>query len=49
MTEVGYNALAYRLGNAMTNTQTLTNQNGPAGTNYLFVGWETLTHSNNNA
>lgn len=49
VTEVGYNALAYRLGNAMTNTQTLTLQNRPAGTNLLFVGWETLTHASNNA
>ncbi|MFC3505578.1 lectin [Micromonospora krabiensis] len=47
ITEVGYNALANRLGNAMTNTQTLTVQQRPAGTNNLFVAWETLTHAEN--
>ena len=49
VTEVGYNALANRLGNGMTNTGILTNNNRPAGTNHLFVGWETLTHANNPA
>ncbi|MFJ6985861.1 MULTISPECIES: alginate lyase family protein [unclassified Streptomyces] len=44
ITEVGYNALHNRLGIAMTNTQTLTQQNRPSGTNNLFVAWETLTH-----
>jgi hypothetical protein len=43
VTEVGFNAMNFRLGNAMTNTQTLTEQNRPAGTNNLFVAWETLT------
>jgi hypothetical protein len=47
VTEVGFNALNFRLGNAMTNTQTLTQQNRPAGTNNLFVAWETLTHAEN--
>ncbi|MFD0785032.1 ricin-type beta-trefoil lectin domain protein [Micromonospora azadirachtae] len=47
ITEVGYNAMANRLGNAMTNTQTLTLQQRPAGTNNLFVAWETLTHGDN--
>ncbi len=31
----------------MTNTQTLTQNNRPAGTNNLFVAWETLTHGDN--
>jgi hypothetical protein len=47
VTEVGYNALHNRLGIAMTNTQTLTRNNRPAGTNNLFVAWETLTHGDN--
>ena len=36
-----------RLGFAMTNTQTLTLSRRPAGTNNLFVAWETLTHGDN--
>ncbi|MFJ6570647.1 alginate lyase family protein [Streptomyces sp. NPDC091292] len=44
VTEVGYNAMHNRLGFAMTNTQTLTTRNRPAGSNNLFVAWETLTH-----
>ncbi|MEU2062703.1 alginate lyase family protein [Streptomyces sp. NPDC013455] len=47
VTEVGYNALHNRLGVAMTNTQALTEQNRPAGSNNLFVAWETLTHGDN--
>ncbi|MFD8816760.1 alginate lyase family protein [Streptomyces sp. NPDC059627] len=47
VTEVGYNALHNRLGIAMTNTQTLTLDNRPAGSNNLFVAWETLTHGDN--
>ncbi|WP_189938631.1 alginate lyase family protein [Streptomyces sulfonofaciens] len=47
VTEVGYNAMHNRLGNAMDNTQKLTEQNRPAGTNNLFVAWETLTHGDN--
>ncbi|GAA1713269.1 alginate lyase family protein [Fodinicola feengrottensis] len=47
VTEVGFNALSFRLGNAMANTQTLTENNRPAGTNSLFVAWETLTHAQN--
>ncbi|GAA4571855.1 alginate lyase family protein [Planotetraspora kaengkrachanensis] len=47
VTEVGYNALHNRMGIAMTNTQTLTLQQRPAGTNNLFVAWETLTHGDN--
>jgi hypothetical protein len=47
VTEVAFNALHNRLGVAMTNTQTLTERQRPAGTNNLFVAWETLTHANN--
>ncbi|MFF8593955.1 alginate lyase family protein [Streptomyces sp. NPDC015220] len=49
VTEVGYNALHNRLGIAMTNTQALTERNRPAGTNALFVAWETLTHGDDPA
>lgn len=49
VTEVGYNALHNRLGIAMTNTQALTQRNRPAGSNNLFVAWETLTHGDNPA
>ncbi|MEV4530235.1 hypothetical protein [Streptosporangium sp. NPDC049304] len=47
ITEVGFNALNNRMGIAMTNTQRLTEQQRPAGTNVLFVAWETLTHAAN--
>ncbi|WP_409467568.1 alginate lyase family protein [Streptomyces sp. HC307] len=47
VTEVGYNAMHNRLGHAMTNTQALTERNRPAGSNNLFVAWETLTHGDN--
>ncbi|MFJ8080137.1 alginate lyase family protein [Streptomyces sp. NPDC096205] len=47
VTEVGHNALHNRLGIAMTNTQALTERNRPAGSNNLFVAWETLTHGDN--
>ncbi|MFJ9634365.1 alginate lyase family protein [Streptomyces sp. NPDC101175] len=47
VTEVGYNALHNRLGIAMANTRTLTLDNRPAGSNNLFVAWETLTHGDN--
>ena len=36
-----------RLGYAMTNTQALTECRRPAGSNNLFVAWETLTHAEN--
>ncbi|MFK4692320.1 alginate lyase family protein [Streptomyces pristinaespiralis] len=49
VTEVGLNALAGRMGHAMTNTQRLTEQQRPAGSNNLFVAWETLTHAGNPA
>ncbi|MDP4502424.1 alginate lyase family protein [Nonomuraea turcica] len=47
VTEVGFNALNNRMGLAMSNTQALTEQQRPAGTNNLFVAWETLTHAGN--
>ncbi|MFC4588770.1 alginate lyase family protein [Sphaerisporangium corydalis] len=47
VTEVGFNALHNRMGIAMTNTQALTESQRPAGTNALFVAWETLTHADN--
>ncbi|MFE4172173.1 alginate lyase family protein [Streptomyces sp. NPDC056909] len=47
ITEVGFNALNTRLGYAMTNTQRLTEQQRPSGTNNLFVAWETLTNAGN--
>jgi alginate lyase len=47
VTEVGYNHLHTRLGITMPNTQTLTESRRPAGTNNLFVEWQTLTHANN--
>ncbi|MER6242331.1 alginate lyase family protein [Streptomyces griseorubiginosus] len=47
VTEVGYNALHHRLGIGMSNTQALTERNRPAGSNNLFVAWETLTHGDN--
>ncbi|MFF7544443.1 alginate lyase family protein [Streptomyces canus] len=47
VTEVGYNALHNRLGMGMTNTRALTERNRPAGSNNLFVAWETLTHGDN--
>ncbi|MFG3234219.1 alginate lyase family protein [Streptomyces antibioticus] len=49
VTEVGFNALHHRLGVAMTNSQTLTERGRPAGSNNLFVAWETLTHAGNSA
>jgi hypothetical protein len=47
VTEVGFNALNTRMGIAMANTQTLTESQRPAGTNSLFVAWETLTNAEN--
>ncbi|WP_433058151.1 alginate lyase family protein [Dactylosporangium sp. CS-033363] len=49
VTEVAFNALHNRMGIAMTNTQRLTEQSRPAGSNNLFVAWETLTHADNPA
>ena len=47
VTEVGFNTLHTLHGIAMTNTQALTEQNRPSGTNSLFVAWETLTNAEN--
>jgi Alginate lyase len=47
ITEVGFNHLNFREGHAMTNTQRLTESRRPAGTNHLFVAWQTLTHARN--
>lgn len=47
ITEVGYNAMHTRIGYAMANTQALTESRRPAGSNNLFVAWETLTHAEN--
>lgn len=47
VTEVGFNALNFRMGIAMSNTQTLTESRRPAGTNNLFIAWPTLTHARN--
>ncbi|RZQ60518.1 alginate lyase family protein [Amycolatopsis suaedae] len=47
--EVGYNALAGRMGIPMNNTQRLVEQRRPEGTNMLFAAWQTLTHANNPA
>jgi len=47
VTEVGLNALHHRLRAPLPNTQTLTEQRRPAGTDNLFVEWETLTHAEN--
>nr|BFE88122.1 hypothetical protein GCM10020093_107230 [Planobispora longispora] len=47
VTEVGFNALHNRLGVHMPNTRILTEQKRPAGTDKLFVAWETLTHADN--
>ncbi|EOD65614.1 alginate lyase family protein [Amycolatopsis vancoresmycina] len=49
VTEVGFNALNTRMGIAMANTQTLTERQRPAGSNNLFVAWQTLTHAANPA
>lgn len=37
ITEVGYNALTYRLGNAIPDIQALTLRSRPLGTTYLFM------------
>ncbi|MFC6090292.1 alginate lyase family protein [Saccharothrix lopnurensis] len=46
-TEVAFTALSTRLGIPMTNTQRLTERQRPAGTDKLFIAWETLTHASN--
>jgi Alginate lyase len=45
ITEVSYNALHNRMGISLPNTELLTQQQRPAGTNILFVAWETLTNA----
>ncbi|MFC3448292.1 alginate lyase family protein [Amycolatopsis speibonae] len=47
VTEIGYNHLHTRLGLTMSNTEALTLRQRPAGTNALFVSWQTLTHADN--
>ncbi|WP_020665996.1 alginate lyase family protein [Amycolatopsis nigrescens] len=47
VTEIGFNHLNTRLGITMPNTQRLTEDRRPAGTNNLFVAWQTLTHAQN--
>ncbi|MFK0251228.1 alginate lyase family protein [Amycolatopsis azurea] len=47
ITEVGYNHFHTRLGLTMANTEALTLRQRPAGTNSLFVSWQTLTHAGN--
>ncbi|KUJ16084.1 uncharacterized protein LY89DRAFT_648220 [Mollisia scopiformis] len=47
VTEIGFNALSFRMGNPMPKTQTYTEKIRPQGTNGLFYGWETLTHAGN--
>jgi len=49
VTEIGFNALNFRLGIPMPKTEQYTKQIRPQGTNSLFYGWETLTHAENNA
>ncbi|KAH8592178.1 secreted protein [Bisporella sp. PMI_857] len=49
ITEIGYNALAFRLGQNMPKTKQYTEAQRPQGTNKLFYGWETLTHAGNRA
>jgi hypothetical protein len=48
-TEPGLNAFSYRLGYAMNETQVYTEGHRPENTNGVFVGWETLTHAENDA
>lgn len=47
ITEVGFNTLNTLHGVAMANTQTLTEQQRPSGSNNLFTAWETLTNAQN--
>ena len=49
ITEVGYNALSFRMGIDMPQTGNLTVKQRPAADNGLFVAYETLTHAENNA
>ncbi|MFB9909420.1 alginate lyase family protein [Allokutzneria oryzae] len=45
--EVGFNALANRLGIPMDNTRRLVERQRPEGSNNLFLAWQTLTHAGN--
>ncbi len=47
VTEVGYNALSFRLGFPMPRTRRLTLRQRPTASNGLFVAWETLTNAEN--
>jgi Alginate lyase len=47
VTEVGFNALHHRGGMPLPDTARLTHRQRPAGSNHLFVAWETLTHAGN--
>lgn len=49
ITEVGFNALFFRMGIDMPQTEELTIKQRPAGDNGLFVAYETLTHAENSA
>lgn len=49
VTEVGYNALSFRMGFDMPETKKWTLKERPVGTNGLFVAFETLTHAENPA
>lgn len=49
VTEVGYNALSFRMGIDMPETKRWTLKERPVGTNGLFVAFETLTHAQNPA
>ncbi|KAL4888347.1 chondroitin AC/alginate lyase [Aspergillus ambiguus] len=48
-TEPGLNALSYRLGYTMNETEIYTKSLRPQHSNGVFVGWETLTHYENDA
>lgn len=47
ITEVGYDIFHTRERYDMPYTWNVTVSQRPAGTNYLFLGWETLTHAGN--
>lgn len=49
VTEVGFNALSFRMGIDMPETEKLTLNQRPAKNNGLFVAFETLTHAQNSA
>lgn len=49
VTEVAFNGLSFRGNHTMTNTEKYTLERRPAGTDKLFIGWETLTHAENDA